>query len=445
LSSGREHESIGVRLRRLRIERGLSQRALSSPGVSYAYISRIEGGMRQPSVKALRMLARKLGVSPEYLESGSDLRDSDRRELELTEAELLLRLGNDQEAVEKALTSILAGADSAGDLHSVNRARLGLGMAAARVERDAEAVAHFESALESEPLAAAARPDVYLTLGQSYANLGRPEQAVELFDRCLAEVTEQTPDDLATQVRYATHLSYALTDAGLFDRAQELLAELAARTEHDVDPYTRVRLYWSLGRLTTRDGHALTGLGYFRRAVALLEATEDTLHLARAHVSCAWALTKSGSAAKAGRHLELAETLFGEQIDKADLGWLRTEQAKQAVELGHGSDAVGYAREALAALGSSDPAEQGDAWLAMAQGHQLAGDLETADVAYQCALDLLIGRRPAADCAHAYRLRAQLLQATGRESDAAEALELAAAIIAHDPQQALSHRAASSA
>jgi hypothetical protein len=34
-----EHaESIGVRLKRLRLERGFSQRDLSSPGVSYAYI-----------------------------------------------------------------------------------------------------------------------------------------------------------------------------------------------------------------------------------------------------------------------------------------------------------------------------------------------------------------------------------------------------------------------
>src|SRR5438132_1920312 len=63
-------EPIGVRLRRLRLERGLSQRDLSSPGVSYAYISRIEAGARTPSVKALRQLASKLGVSVEQLETG---------------------------------------------------------------------------------------------------------------------------------------------------------------------------------------------------------------------------------------------------------------------------------------------------------------------------------------------------------------------------------------
>src|SRR2546428_6682624 len=63
-------EPIGIRLKRLRIERGLSQRDLSSPGVSYAYISRIEAGARTPSVKALRQLASKLGVSVEQLETG---------------------------------------------------------------------------------------------------------------------------------------------------------------------------------------------------------------------------------------------------------------------------------------------------------------------------------------------------------------------------------------
>ena len=50
-------ESVGQRLRRLRSERGLSQRELSEPGVSYAYISRIEAGTRQPSVRALRSLS----------------------------------------------------------------------------------------------------------------------------------------------------------------------------------------------------------------------------------------------------------------------------------------------------------------------------------------------------------------------------------------------------
>src|SRR5687767_10179480 len=84
----RAAETVGKRLRRLRLERGFSQRQLSAPGISYAYISRIEAGTRQPSVKALRKLAAKLAVSAEYLETGVDLAPREDRELRLAAAEV---------------------------------------------------------------------------------------------------------------------------------------------------------------------------------------------------------------------------------------------------------------------------------------------------------------------------------------------------------------------
>jgi transcriptional regulator with XRE-family HTH domain len=65
-------ESIGQRIRRLREERDLSQRDLSQRGISYGFISRLEAGERNPSEKALRALATKFGVTPLYLETGSD-------------------------------------------------------------------------------------------------------------------------------------------------------------------------------------------------------------------------------------------------------------------------------------------------------------------------------------------------------------------------------------
>src|SRR3954471_7130273 len=131
-------ETIGVRLRRLRRERGISQRALAAPGGSYAYISRIEAGERQPSTKALRQLAPKLGVSVEYLETGSDLRDVDQRELRLSDAELELRLGQNVEGTERTLNNILDEAAAAGDAKAALRARVALGLASAAGGRNAE-------------------------------------------------------------------------------------------------------------------------------------------------------------------------------------------------------------------------------------------------------------------------------------------------------------------
>src|SRR2546430_16971620 len=65
-----QRRTVGERVEARRIELGLSQREISEPGLSYAYISRIESGSRQPSVKILRRLAIKLDTTPSWLGTG---------------------------------------------------------------------------------------------------------------------------------------------------------------------------------------------------------------------------------------------------------------------------------------------------------------------------------------------------------------------------------------
>ncbi len=42
----RADAKVGRRIKALRVERGMSQRDLAAPGMSYAYLSRIEAGQR---------------------------------------------------------------------------------------------------------------------------------------------------------------------------------------------------------------------------------------------------------------------------------------------------------------------------------------------------------------------------------------------------------------
>src|SRR5437762_7971565 len=80
--------AVGVRLREARERSGLSQRQLSFPGCSPAYISRIEAGQRIPSLQLLRELGRRLGVSADYLATGNEESERDL----LLEAEIALRI-----------------------------------------------------------------------------------------------------------------------------------------------------------------------------------------------------------------------------------------------------------------------------------------------------------------------------------------------------------------
>src|SRR5437870_4436384 len=125
-------ETIGQRIRRLRLERGLSQRELAEPGISYAYLSRIEAGQRAPSLKALRIVARKLGVTAEHLETGASVSIATARELRATEAELGLRVDEDPGGAEAIFRELVDEARAEGELSLELRARIGVGLALAR-------------------------------------------------------------------------------------------------------------------------------------------------------------------------------------------------------------------------------------------------------------------------------------------------------------------------
>jgi tetratricopeptide (TPR) repeat protein len=434
--SERPEETVGARLRRLRLERGLSQRELASPGVSYAYISRIEAGTRQPSVKALRKLARKLGVTAEFLETGSDVRDEELRELRLAQAELEIRLSGDPDTARATLRELLDEAEAAGDVPSARRARISLGLAAFEAGGIAEAVTLLEQAVADGDISPGLRPDVFATLGRALAMQGRAQEAVELFERALEDVEGQASADIPARVRFATYLSFALTDLGDLERAEIVLRDVLDDLDTFVDPYTQVRVHWSLGRLAGAQGRPSDALEHLRRAIVLLEATEDTVHLAKANIACAWSLIENDRAEEAGPYLEAAETLLGAKPAAADLAQLRTEQARRAVVLGDGDGATDFARQAIDGLGDDFPEEQGTARLALAEGLVLQGDVAGALEGFRRSVDAYERAGRPHEQARVLRAWSRLLRSEGREADALDALERAADLATRQPSNA---------
>ncbi|NUS53369.1 MAG: helix-turn-helix transcriptional regulator, partial [Streptomycetaceae bacterium] len=51
--AGSPEETFGERIRRLRVHKGLTQRALAEPGYTAAYVSSVEAGRREPSGEAM--------------------------------------------------------------------------------------------------------------------------------------------------------------------------------------------------------------------------------------------------------------------------------------------------------------------------------------------------------------------------------------------------------
>ena len=86
--------AVGRRLKDARLAAGLSQRQLSFPGCSAAYISRLEAGDRVPSLQLLRKLAAKLNADEQYLATGVE--QIQQPPPELIEAEVERRLSGER-------------------------------------------------------------------------------------------------------------------------------------------------------------------------------------------------------------------------------------------------------------------------------------------------------------------------------------------------------------
>ena len=414
-------ETIGQRLKRLRLDRGLSQRELAAPGVSYAYISRIEAGTRQPSVKALRRLATKLGVTADYLETGSQLAPDEQRELRLADLELALRLG-DPADVEDQLAALLDEAIGAGDRAAALRARVALATIAIDRSEWTRAATLLEAALEGELFAPVERYEIYAYLGRSYALSGRPQEAVELYERCIEGLGEAGGDP-ALEARYATLLSYALSDMGELARAEEVVAHALARLDETHDPYMRVRLYWSMARLAHAEGRAFVALSNVRKAIALLQATDDTLHLARAHILAGGITLARGDADGAEVHLDKAEQLLTVPASPVDVVEITIQRARIAALRSQGDAAVTLGRRALELNAGGSPVDEGRAYHALGDGLALIGEHAGADESFRRAVEILEELHQWREATTACRSWAKMLRELGREEQALDVLE----------------------
>jgi tetratricopeptide (TPR) repeat protein len=143
----------------------------------------------------------------------------------------------------------------------------------------ATAIEELEQARASGVLSPLTHADLYATLARAYSASGQPRRAVELLEDCLSQTQAQAQEDVSAEVRFATYLSYALSDLGELERARVVVRQALGRAQKTPDPYSRVRLYWSLARLSLMEGKPRSALRQIQRAIGLLEATEDTRQL----------------------------------------------------------------------------------------------------------------------------------------------------------------------
>jgi transcriptional regulator with XRE-family HTH domain len=89
-------ETLGQRIRRARLERGLTLAQVAGEDFSRAFLNQVEMGRSQPSTRVLRVIASRLATPIDYLVVGSS------RLIDLERAVERARLALDQGEVEEA-------------------------------------------------------------------------------------------------------------------------------------------------------------------------------------------------------------------------------------------------------------------------------------------------------------------------------------------------------
>jgi tetratricopeptide (TPR) repeat protein len=362
----------------------------------------------------INQLALRVEVSGQWLATGVE--SESQEPLQLIDAEVALRLGEVDEA-ERLFRAHLQPGDPARAT-----ALAGLGQIAFRAEQVEQAIELLEQALAAHKGSTLADPGAVDTLGRAYAIAGAMESSIALFERARAEAAEAGAP--LEQLRFAVLLANALIDVGAFGKAERALAEVIRIADDSADPVTSARIFWSQSRLHSMRGEPALAGRYARRALAILERTENDAYVAMAYHLAAYAEIESGQFEEALLLLGRGRELFGAELGKRDDARFSIEEARALVGLERHAEAARAASRALELLDAMQPADRGRARVILADVFLAAGDRERGRRLLEQGLDDLIehGNRFALD---AGRRLADLLESEGDTAGALDVLKRA--------------------
>jgi tetratricopeptide (TPR) repeat protein len=302
----------------------------------------------------------------------------------------------------------------------------GLGHVAHRSGRPREAVRLFEDSLRLLGQEAYERPDLAEPLGRSYAAVGELERATAVFDQCLRRA--RIDSDCGAQIRFASLLSYALTDRGEFEQAEQALNEVLTASEGVDDPSIRARIEWAQARLRGEQGQTEIALGHARAVLELLKPTEHTQFLALTYELLASLSNDLGRAEEAQALLREGWPLMISTATPLQVAHYRIEEARALAALGQHEGAAAVAMRVAAQLDGTHPGDAGRAYVLLGEIFDELGDVPRARQLYETGIALLNRQGASRYLAAAYRRLAELFEAEYRAEDAVAVLKRALAI-----------------
>ncbi|WP_344829523.1 helix-turn-helix transcriptional regulator [Actinocorallia longicatena] len=412
-------ETLGDRIRNLRIKQGISQAQLAFPELSDSYISLIESDKRVPAPSVIDLLARKLNCSPTYLVSGVSEDIVDELRVTLEYAEIALQNGAATEARAR-FAEVLEHSDAIALPDMLRQARWGHALAL-------EASGSLEEAIaELRDIAGGASLEydrdhwtrAHVALSRCLRERGDTSAGVQVAEDALRRLSIAGGELSEAAVHLGATLLGCCIERGDLVRAGQLADDLVSRAERIGTVQARIAAYWEAAYVAEMRGEYERGVALAERALSLLGEDEDPRNLSRLKLAYASLLLRArpGEAVRARDILlkaksEIASNAAGE----VDTAWCLTELARAETMLGNPGEAVNLANQALTLLG--DAPRRTSAWALTVLGEayvRLGARGEAIEVlsrAATCLEDMEATR----DAAQAWFDLAELMGETGDE------------------------------
>jgi len=418
--------TLGQRLRALRIERGLSQADLAGDLVSPSYVSLIEADRRSPERDVLDGLARRLGCSVLYLETGVSPEEVNEQRLALQFAEIALANGALAQAYEQftALASVASG-----------EIRFAASWGLARTH---EALGHLHNALTHvDALIDAARagepgtPGLLILLNarcRIYRLAGDFTRSIEVGEAAVREVRELGLEGTEEEIRLASSLVASYFSRGDLFGAQHLAAQVITRAEKLGSRKAQGNAYWNACTVAAARGQLTLALELADKTLALLAESSPDRNLAAMRVTYGWLLLRCDPprVAEADAMLARAREVLGDVAAGRDLASCETEMARSALIKGDFGEAACLAEQAIGRCADSGGAELQFARVVSGLALILGGRAEEGAQVVTHAAECLAGMGSRLESGQAWRDLAEALLRCGRGEAAIDALRRAA-------------------
>ncbi|MEV0147004.1 MULTISPECIES: helix-turn-helix transcriptional regulator [unclassified Nonomuraea] len=369
---------IGLRIKTVRRQRGLSQAQLAHPELSDSYVSLIESGKRTPTPAVLELLAQKLDCSLSYLLNGVTAEQMEDIELALGYARMALENGEVQEARTR-FAELLANHNLAGLAGLRQDTQFGLALALEACG-ELEAAISMLGRLQDEDVSPDRRIEIAVALCRVYRQSDRLSEAIKVGEAVLGGAARPAWTDGMVELG-ATLLSAYFYSGDLL-RARQFAAELLNAADMLGTPRAVIAANWNAAVVAESAGHGEESLAFLERALAIQSETGQPRSLARTRVAyAALKLRVHPEAIDEVRAMllraeeELAQT-SASTLDRANA---QVELARAEVMAGNYEQAVRHGRSGQELMPTTAGAQEAEAHLLLSRAYGGLGHVADAE------------------------------------------------------------------